>query len=340
MASLAAAAAPLTEANQQEMQRQLAKLKKAKLAAQFERQDSLRPFGERNERNERNEERKEMKAEFGKQSKALLMKQSSRQYLLRLQSAEEVADNGADLDWDADCECDTPLPRQTRQPRQPQSKRKKRVSVAMGYGSDELAEMKAEFGKQSKAALTTQIEKSFELRVDGVVDGVVDDIVSVSVSESERGQRAKESERGEMLLSYRRLSKGMLSYRAGKQLETRAEPQIQRGHRRAFKLLLSDIGVVNESIVDALWRSIEDTVNENKLRKKRNENGNQKVVLHGEDEDEDEGVLFRLKRLEAENRALRRKLEQVEMQAHPLPNQDRQEDEVEDEEDQDMLIIN
>merc|ERR1712087_342363 len=168
------------------------------------------------------------------------------------------------------------------------------------------------------------------------------DAVSVSERESER---AKESERGEMLIQHRRLSKDMLSYRAGKQLETRAEPQIQRGHRRAFKLLLSDIGVVNESIVDALWRRIEDTVNENKLRKKRNENGNQKVVLHGEHEyaheDGHEGVMFKLKRLEAENRALKRKLEQVElqaeMQAHPLPNQ---EDEVEDEEDEDMLIIN
>merc|ERR1712087_125919 len=170
------------------------------------------------------------------------------------------------------------------------------------------------------------------------------DAVSVSERESER---AKESERGEMLIQHRRLSKDMLSYRAGKQLETRAEPQIQRGHRRAFKLLLSDIGVVNESIVDALWRRIEDTVNENKLRKKRNENGNQKVVLHGEHEHEyahedgHEGVMFKLKHLEAENRALERKLEQLElqaeMQAHPLPNQ---EDEVEDEEDEDMLIIN
>merc|ERR1712204_10745 len=158
---------------------------------------------------------------------------------------------------------------------------------------------------------------------------------------SER-ERAKESERGEMLIQHRRLSKGMLSYRAGKQLETRAEPQIQRGHRRAFKLLLSDIGVVNESIVDALWRRIEDTVNENKLRKKRNENGNQKMVFHGEHEHE--GVVFKLKRLEAENRALKRKLEQAElqaeMQAHPLPNQGRPVDEVEDEEDEDMLIIN
>jgi len=268
-----------TEANQKEMQRQLRQLavqnKKAKLQELFERQDELRPFGKKSRTRTRTrtrtqssaeaaeeaeEEAKEMEAmkdKFQDMQKQVLMKQSSQQYLLRLQSAEEAdADGDADADadaddggaWDADCECDTPLPA--------------RVTSSVGYGSDEkherseasqmaeMAEMEAEFGKQSKAALTTQIEKNFELRV-GVGAAVAED-----------------------------------------PLETRAEPQIRRGHRRAFKLLLADIGVVNESIVDALWRNIAHTVHENKVC-----------------DDADT-----LQRLKAENRSLRRKLEQLSKQ--------------------------
>eukprot|EP00483_Globobulimina_turgida_P012949 UN12973 len=169
----------LTEANQQEMQRELEQLasshKKAKLQELFTRQDELRPYPiKTNENNEDNENKENnpsstsaqsanqsteeieaMKTEFNDLQKKQLDKQISKQFLLR--SPDELPDDlPDDLVNDIDIDNDG-------------SGEKKQ-----GYGSDgsgeqkvsdqDITDMRAEFDKYQKKLLSTQIEKSFRLR--------------------------------------------------------------------------------------------------------------------------------------------------------------------------------
>lgn len=161
----------LTEANQMEMKETLHKLaahhKKAKLLEMIERQDKLRPHPSTVGRRKRaqsvpsKDDIEAMKSQLQNMHQATIQRQSSKQYLLRL---SEVLDDGAD----ADVELETPLvdPDGAAAAAKFFNFRPDGSDGEQVMDSNDVAEMKAEFGRYRQKLLSTQFEKSFRLRAD------------------------------------------------------------------------------------------------------------------------------------------------------------------------------
>eukprot|EP00484_Ammonia_sp_Unknown_P000647 CAMPEP_0197021576 /NCGR_PEP_ID=MMETSP1384-20130603/2492_1 /TAXON_ID=29189 /ORGANISM="Ammonia sp." /LENGTH=319 /DNA_ID=CAMNT_0042449433 /DNA_START=74 /DNA_END=1033 /DNA_ORIENTATION=+ len=314
-------------ANLQEMQRRLRQLadshKKAKLLQIFSKQDELRPFTTNENQNTQNLSSKAqeieatiqaMQMQFDNLSKLQLEKQLDKQFLLRLNSSDEIGENG------------------------------ERKQNLYGYGSDgsgdqkidseDMEAMKAEFDKYQKLLLNTQIEKSFRLRAPSksveakhsakIIESR-EDTAEIEVDPDDEMDVEKQKELEE---EYNAMNKMMLSYRSSKWVESNFAPQIKPQHRERFNILCRDIGIVNEHIVTGLWQNIEDTVHQEVEDEVVNDQmGNE--LEDGQQRD------ARIAKLQSENRVLQQKLQFMQQKLAALQQQQRDEDDLEFEGDDD-----
>jgi len=250
----------LTEANQEEMREKLQQLaafhKKAKLQELFERQDELRPHqstvGKRpKHRRSRSvptaDDIEAMKSQFHDLHQETLLSQSCKQYLLRLQVLGDCADGEQ---YHADWESETPMADLDGASAQSNAVRREGSDGEHKVDSQDVEDMKAEFGRYQKALLSTQFEKGFRLRAH--CDG--------EAAEQAIAQKMSQQDSEEMKDQFRRLSKSMLAYKSMKQIDSRVEAQIKPKHRQRFDDLMQDIGIINETVTDRLWLNVENTV--------------------------------------------------------------------------------
>ena len=290
----------MTVANQEAMQEQLKALadshKKAKLQELFSKQDELRQDELRKSKSSQETDKAEieaMKSQFNDLTKKQLTRQISKQFDLRTLS-EDVENPQAQTQEAQEAPAQEAQAQAQSQEAQSQSLLQAQASNLYGYNSDgsgdqkidteDVEAMKAEFDKCQKKLLQTQIEKSFNLRLptkpkeDEKKKVSIDDLVDYSVSndededEDENKEESKRTEQEEkeririirrdsikLNEQYNAMNKMMLSLRSTKMLE-RIEPQIPPEHKERFEILMQDIGIINESIIDKLWRNIEDVV--------------------------------------------------------------------------------
>ena len=340
---------PMTVANQQEMQRQLKALadrhKKAKLQELFSRQDELRPFtnlensksDNENENRETKEEFQAMKSQFYDLQKEQLTKQITKQFDLRLTEKNVNNEYGE----------------------------KAQINF-YGYGSDgsgdqkiedqDVEAMKAEFDKYQKLLLNTQIEKSFRLRLPkenknkNIIKSLSDDDDQEHDDDEEDDDDKKEKERiksikqdsENMQTKYAEMNKMMLRYRSRKMLQTTIEPEIKPQHRESFEILMKDIGILNQSIMDKLWKNIENTVHQNTPRDDHDDDYYEQI---DHDDDQDKDIL--IDKLKNENEILLSQIKYMQQQLSQQQNDNDNDNDIDIDDEQvdafddgEMLIIN
>eukprot|EP01084_Bolivina_argentea_P243823 408641_1 len=291
----------LTEANQHEMQKQLAELasnhKKAKLQELIQKYDELRPYpninnDENNKRCCSNEEIEAMKNQFNDLQKEQLDKQISKQFLLRSPELETERDT-EQYEYGSDGSGDQKLNEQ------------------------DFTDMRAEFDKYQKKLLSTQIEKSFRLRIPSNQNK--DSKLQKNILE------LNDKDSKEMEQQFNAMNKMMVRMRSTKTLEMGiVNPQIKPKHKTFFKELMKDIGIINQVIVDNLWYNIEKTVNNDLNDLNDDSNDEDSISIHNESDFE------AVKKLKEENQLLKQQIKHMNQTINNLHADD----------EDDMLIIN
>ena len=226
----------VTEANQVEMKETLQKLaahhKKAKLQELFERQDELRPHPatiHKRPKHRRShsvpnmDDVAAMRSQFQDMHQEAIQSRFQKQYMLRLSEVLK-ADDGADGDIEAETPGTFLDPDGTSAALKFNNFRPDGSDGEQKVDTQDVEEMKAEFGKYQKALLGTQIEKAFRLRAD------FDDAEDAAEQEQAHVTRMSQRDSEEMSATYRRLSKAQIDYSTLKQFETRVDAQIMPEH--------------------------------------------------------------------------------------------------------------
>eukprot|EP01084_Bolivina_argentea_P035773 66271_1 len=218
-----------------------------------------------------------MKSQFASLHRRTLDRQTSNQYILRSPSAKakqalidaNVSANSIENDYDHDE--DEKYGGETA---------KKRISFSDGVKSKDddpadekttmiddkdVAAMKADFNKQQKKLLQSQMSRSFRLR--SISIDMEEDKPETLKQETPQDMDHETEEKlmedsEEMKMQFQELNRTMIRMRSTKTLEMGMTPQIKPQHREQFMILLRDIGIVNEHIMDQLWDHIEKTVHQ------------------------------------------------------------------------------
>ena len=210
-----------------------------------------------------------MRSQFQDMHQEAIQSRFQKQYMLRLSEVLK-ADDGADGDIEAETPGTFLDPDGTSAALKFNNFRPDGSDGEQKVDTQDVEEMKAEFGKYQKALLGTQIEKAFRLRAD------FDDEEDAAEQEQAHVTRMSQRDSEEMSATYRRLSKAQIDYSTLKQFETRVDAQIMPEHvcrcrfinvgiwsglyhltiltmyiqRERFDDLMQDIGIVNDSVMD------------------------------------------------------------------------------------------